>query len=106
LNTDFLVTQMLKSEQDIEGKCIFYTGVSEEDKVQQLWGRGENLSRTAAEYACRLGMYSIWVRKGFIQRCNRAFMDHSLANVCQPFGRRSSLAETRTWSPVSNRLTM
>lgn len=61
LNTNFLVTQMLKNEGDIRGKCIFYTGVSEDDKVKQLWGRGENLSRVAAEFACRLGMYSIWV---------------------------------------------
>lgn len=65
LSTDWLVTQILVSEEDMKDKCVFYTGVPNDEREElAFWlADGENLSPSAAKWACDNGLLSLWVRK-------------------------------------------
>ena len=61
LSTEWLVTQMLVEEKDVEDRCVFYTGVPDSQRPTWLPGR-TNLSPGAARWACDRGLVTLWVR--------------------------------------------
>lgn len=66
LSTEYLVTELLKKEPEMRDLCVFYTGVPNDERQNtakgQSLGPQENLSPSAARWACDRQMYSLWVR--------------------------------------------
>lgn len=62
LNTAWLEEHIIPSEAQMRNKCVFYTGVKNTNRATAPWlGANENLSPTAASWACANGLYSLWV---------------------------------------------
>lgn len=64
LTTDWLVDQILLSKDQMKDRCVFYTGVPNDEravegKALQL-GAEENLSAKAAAWACNRNLVSLW----------------------------------------------
>jgi hypothetical protein len=62
LNTAWLEEHIIPTEAQMRDKCVFYTGVKNSDRPNAPWlNANENLSPTAAQWACGNQLYSLWV---------------------------------------------
>ncbi|RYP41944.1 hypothetical protein DL768_010419 [Monosporascus sp. mg162] len=58
-STEWLETQLLKTDAQLKNKCLFYTGVTVSEHPPWI-PEGGNLSPHASQFACQNGLYTIW----------------------------------------------
>jgi len=62
LTTEKLTKVLLMKYTKLKNKCLFYTGVENNDRSENGLGLRENLSQRAVDFACANGLITIWVR--------------------------------------------
>jgi hypothetical protein len=60
LSTEYLKTQILINEKTLHNRCVFYTSRKGVD-MKNNPPINENLSKTASYWACKYGLFTLWV---------------------------------------------